>query len=156
VLCHDGTHGRHGWEKHSVSALTSYSSDKIQNISRVVVELGNPMSKTTAGRVMLADNLLQKGFLKTPQEYVTTMNTGNLESATEGPESQLATIHKENEMLMQGQPAKAIVGDPHLLHTQEHLIVVNDPELRARAAKNDPEQARSFQTHSATSWSTSN
>jgi len=118
--------------------MTAFTGDKLKNINRVIVELGNPMSRTTAGRVQIADNLLEKGMIKTPQEYVTVMETGNLEPLIEGIEATVSQIRTENEDLMEGKPVKAIVGDAHLLHAQQHLMVVADPELRRKVALGDP------------------
>jgi hypothetical protein len=38
---------------------------------------------------------------------------------------------------MEGKPVKAVVGDAHLLHGQEHLTVINDPLIRELAAQGD-------------------
>lgn len=116
--------------KNRASQMASFSGSSLSKIDRVVVELGNPMSRTTAGRMETANNLLEKGLVKTPQEYLTVMSTGNLDPLIKGSESQLHLIHKENEFLMDGKPVKALVTDSHILHIQEHLTNLSDPAVR--------------------------
>jgi hypothetical protein len=89
------------------------------------------MSRTTAGKVQIADNLLDKGLIKTPQEYITVMETGNLDPAIKNPEMELSLIHQENDDLLSGKPVRAMVTDSHLLHLQEHRCVFADPDLRS-------------------------
>jgi hypothetical protein len=113
--------------------MVHFTGKDLENVDRCIVELGNPMSRTTAGRVQIADNLLEKGLIKTPQQYLNVMNTGQLESMTEGAESQLALVRQENEWMMEGKPVQAIVGDAHLLHMQEHLAMLSNPEVRMNA-----------------------
>jgi hypothetical protein len=38
---------------------------------------------------------------------------------------------------MEGKPVKAIVGDAHIMHSQEHMTVINDPMIRESAANGD-------------------
>jgi hypothetical protein len=120
------------------AAMTAFSGDTFKGISGVAVDLGNPLTRTAAGRQEVADKLLDKGMLKNPQQYFTVAKTGNLEPATEAPENENDFIRKENEDLMDGKPAKALVGDKHILHAQEHRTILNDPLIRAKAAAGDP------------------
>ncbi len=114
-------------------AMQSFKGDDLSNIDRVVVDLGNSMSRTTAGRMEIANNLIDKGLIKVPQEYLTVLETGNLEPMTQGIQTQLSTIHAENEMMLQGKQALVLVTDAHLLHVQEHLTLLSNPEVRANS-----------------------
>lgn len=118
--------------------VTSFTGKDLSKVGRVKVDMGNPISKTLAGRMDIAEQWMKQGWIKTPQEYLTVVETGNLEPMIEGPEAQLALIRKEKELLMDGKPAQPMVGDAHLLHMQEHLPILSDPDLRARAAAGDP------------------
>jgi hypothetical protein len=120
------------------SAMAAFNGDSLSGISGVAVDLGNPLTRTAAGRQDLADKLLDKGMLKNPQQYFTVAKTGNLDPATEAPETENDLIRKENEDLMDGKPAKALVGDKHILHAQEHRSILNDPLIRAKQAEGDP------------------
>lgn len=119
-------------------AMTAFTGESLSAVGRVAVDLGNPMQRTAAGRIEMADKFMEMRMLKNPQQYFTVVKTGNLDPVTEGPESENDLIRKENEALMEGKPAKAIVGDKHLLHAQEHRAVLNDPLIRSKAAEGDP------------------
>lgn len=110
--------------------LAKFKGEDLTDIDGVVVDLGNPLARTVAGKLEIADRVLEKGLVKTPQEYLTVMETGNLDPLIEGPEAELSLIRLENEDMMEGKDAKAIVGDAHLLHMQEHRTLLSNPIVR--------------------------
>ena len=134
--------------KHNRSLMKEFSADDIQQVSRVVVDLGNPLSRTTAGRVEMANQLLQAQKFETPEEYLNVITTGKLEPLTESRQTQLLNIRAENEKLrdakappppqmgpdgMPIQPPKvvtALLTDKHPLHILEHMSVLDDPDTR--------------------------
>jgi hypothetical protein len=118
-------------------AMQSFKGDDLKNVQRVILEVGNPLSRTTSGKLHIADTLLDKGLISTPQEYITAMTAGTIEPLYQGKQSQLDRIHAENEALMDGEPVSALVSDPHLLDIQEHTIVINDPYIRKAAQQGD-------------------
>lgn len=124
--------------KHNRGAMESFTGDDLSEIERVAVDLGNPIQNTTAGRIEMAESLMAHGAIDAKQ-YVQVATTGNIETATEAPESQKELIRKENELLLDGKPVKAIVGDAHIMHAQEHFTVINDPFIRTKAAEGDPQ-----------------
>lgn len=97
---------------------------------------------TTAGKVQMAEQLLQMGLLKTPQQYFQVMNTGRLDSAYEEEMDELLLIKRENELLMEGQPALVSPLDQHQQHILEHRAVLADPDLRT-----DPDLVRNVMDH---------
>lgn len=124
--------------KNSRGAMKSFSGNDLKSLDRVVVKLGNPLTRTISGRLNIADSMLQKGLITSPQEYFTVMETGQLDVMTKGADAELDLIHKENDLLMQGKSVKAMVGDKHILHGQEHKALLDDPDLRQREAMGDP------------------
>jgi hypothetical protein len=111
--------------------MQEFSSKDISSISRVVVDVGNALASTTAGRVQMADNLIQMGIITTPEQYFSVINTGRLETMTEGPSNQLLLIRAENEKLADGETdVVATAVDKHSLHIREHMNVLADPDLR--------------------------
>lgn len=111
----------------------SFKSDDISDINRVVVEVGNPMSHTIAGRVALADSLLEKGLVDA-RSYIQVVETGQLDDMLEAPRAQILLIKSENEMLMEGELPQAIVFDDHNTHIKEHATILGSVE-----ARRDPE-----------------
>lgn len=110
--------------------LRDFKGSDLSNVNRVIVRSGNALSKTTAGRLEIATNLLQMGMVKTPEQYVTVLNTGKLEALFEGDQAQLNLIKKENEMLMEGQIPPIVETDWHMTHINEHQAVLADPMVR--------------------------
>jgi hypothetical protein len=123
--------------KHNKGAVASFTGDDIGLIDRVAVDLGNPLSRTSAGRIELGDKLLDKGEIDA-KEYIQLVQTGQLDSALEDDEVELELIMKENEQLMEGIDVKAMVGDAHLRHSRKHKAVIDDPRLRTLAAMGNP------------------
>lgn len=85
---------------------------------------------TTSGKLQLAESLVQYGLIKDPQQYLTVVNTGKLEVATEDTQRHLWLIKSENESLIKGKKPKAIATDIHAQHIQSHSSVLDDAKLR--------------------------
>lgn len=116
--------------KNKRTYLKEFTGDELDAVNRVVVEVGNPLARTTAGRVEMAEQMLQMGLLTTPQQYIAVIETGNLDNMTEDAFVQLNLVRGENERMTEGQPVVAIFTDDHLLHIKEHSSVLADPDLR--------------------------
>lgn len=116
--------------KNNRPLLKEFTSDSIGNINRVVVDVGNPLSRSTAGRVQMADQLLQMKLIKNPQQYFQVINTGRIENAYQGELNEVLLIQLENEELMEGKDPIVSPYDDHRLHISEHKAVLANPELR--------------------------
>jgi len=110
-----------------------FTGDMIKDINRVVVDVGNPLSRSTAGRVQMAEQLLQMKLIKNPQQYFMVMNTGRLDNMYDSDMNQLLLVKKENEDMLDGKKATAALLDAHRMHIIEHQAVSSDPELRQNA-----------------------
>jgi hypothetical protein len=110
--------------------VKEFDKDDINAIGRVIVSIGNPLAKTTAGRVQMADQLLQMGLITNPKQYFQIINTGEIESIFEGDFKELMNIKRENEFMMEGKPVTALYLDSHKEHILEHKTLISDPELR--------------------------
>lgn len=116
--------------KNKKPLLKEFTGDMIGDIKRVSVSVGNPLARTTAGRLEIANNLLQQGLIKDPRQYNMVLETGNIENLTESDMMDMLLIQSENEWLMEGKDIYAHPLDQHSLHIREHRSVVSDPELR--------------------------
>ena len=110
-----------------------FTAKDIDQINRVVVERANALSKTTAGRIQLADTLLEKGMIENAKQYVAVLTTGQLEFATENTQFRLLNARSENEELRNGRDVQAIVTENHAEHIFEHSVLIENPD-----AKKDP------------------
>ncbi len=110
--------------------LASFKSTDLLPIQRVQIELANPLASTTAGRVQLAETLIQNGLIKDPTKYLMVLQTGTLEPEIEGLQAEMLLIKQENEALSQGQPCLAVKTDNHPLHVSEHKAVLSSLQAR--------------------------
>jgi hypothetical protein len=83
-----------------------------------------------AGRIQVAQDLIQNKLVTTPQDYFLVLETGTLEPMVEGMTAQLMNIRQENEFLAEGKPCQAIATDNPTLHIPEHAVVLASPEAR--------------------------
>lgn len=97
---------------------------------------------TTAGKLEMANNLLQQGLIKRPEDYIMVMKTGNLDTMLEGDVSQLMCIKSENENMAEGKTATAVFLDNHVLHIKEHASIIGSPE-----ARENPNVVQSLSAH---------
>lgn len=118
----------------NATMVKEFNSDDLSSISRVIVDAGNALAQTTAGRVEMASQMMQMGIITTPEQYISVINTGKLETMTEGQNKELLLVRAERERLIDGKtPVIAVLTDNHSLHIREHSSVLADPDLRMDA-----------------------
>ncbi len=110
--------------------MKEFSGKDLDQIDRVMVDMGNPLTRTTAGKVNLADALAEKNMIDNQDQYIQVVTTGRLEPVIEGKQAELLLIKAENEKLADGQPQRAIITDQHAQHILEHKTVIASPEVR--------------------------
>lgn len=111
------------------------SAPRVDRISKMRVQLTNPIQATTAGKQSILDALLQiPGAITNPAQVVEVLNTGKIEPAIKGTQREIEAIARENELLGRGEPVEALVTDRHWMHITEHLSVAATPEARENAA----------------------
>ena len=109
--------------------LEEFCGQDLENITRVIVEAGNPATATEAGKLQTAQDLMAKGMVNV-KEYFQVLATGQLDPLTEGPEAENMFIVEENEMLRKGVPCVVSPTDNHQLHIQQHNGILFDTDLR--------------------------
>ena len=110
--------------------MREFTGDDLKAINRVMVDMGNAMTRTTAGKVNLAETMLQNNLIENPDQYIQVVTTGRLEPVIEGKQAQLLLIKGENEALSENKPVRALITDDHQKHILEHTTVLSNPEIR--------------------------
>jgi hypothetical protein len=123
--------------------MGEFSGADLSNISRVIVSAGNPATRSEAGKLQIAQDLMAKGLIKDANQYFEVLATGQLDPMTEGPEAENMLIIKENEQLRRGLPQVAAPWDNHANHIPQHFVIMMDPTLRQK--QNDPVMAAVMQ-----------
>jgi len=111
-----------------------FSSADIEDISHVKIRPTNPMSQTLAGRIEIAQNLLQSGLIKNPQDYLKVLETGDLDVLNDEVMSEDELISAENEELKQGKEVPILMLDNHITHLSKHKMLLNNPLIRRDSA----------------------
>jgi hypothetical protein len=123
--------------------MGEFSGKDLSNISRVIVSAGNPATRSEAGKLQIAQDLMAKGLIKDSNQYFEVLATGQVDPMTEGPEAENMLIVKENEQLRRGLPQVAAPWDNHANHIQQHFVIMMDPMIRQK--QNDPVMAVTMQ-----------
>lgn len=109
--------------------LKEFSNKDIDQIDRVTINVGNPLTQTPEGKMELANLYKDFGFITTPQDLAEVLQTGNLKTMTQGPHAEMMRIYKENEMLSQGMTVKSLKTDNHPLFIKERMSLFADAML---------------------------
>ena len=123
--------------------MGEFSGGDLENISRVIVSAGNPATRSEAGKLQIAQDLMAKGLIKDANQYFEVLTTGELDPMIEGPEAENMLIIKENEQLRRGIPQIAAPWDNHANHISQHFVIMMDPQLRRKT--DDPVMAATMQ-----------
>lgn len=107
-----------------------YTGQDLNSISSIVYEMVNPVSQTIGGRMQLAQDLISNGMITSPRQYLTVVETGNLDALTAPDEDANLLILEENERLSEGKPVQAVITENHANHIKSHMSVASSPEAK--------------------------
>lgn len=117
---------------HGARFVQAFKAQDLEGVEKVAVVTGNPLMGTLSGRMSVAEQLVTSGLIKTPEEYLTVIKTGELDALTETSEMQLRSAAAENDAVLKGQPpGTSLVIDDHVLHIKKHLAILDTPVTRA-------------------------
>lgn len=105
-------------------ARKEFTAKDLVDVDRISVEPLNPVARTFAGKMALADKLNEMDFIKRPEEYLTFITTGRLDPILEGPTVNMMRLAKEKELLQQGigpMVVDPMTGEP-IADGQEHIL----------------------------------
>jgi hypothetical protein len=101
----------------------------LEDFDSVVVDPGNPMATSAAGKMQIAQQLLQYGNI-TPQDFLTVLTSGNLSAAYDPAQEVKYLLELENEWLMAGDQVLVNALDNHQEHIMTHQRLLSTPWLR--------------------------
>lgn len=108
-----------------------FSQQDLSGIHRLYAKSANPAMQTAAFRKSIADELLERGLIKTASEYFAILQTNDPDIATDDGETEVINILQENEAILAGQPHRALETDNHQLHIRKHAALLDAPDARA-------------------------
>jgi hypothetical protein len=110
-------------------SITSFRADELNKIQKIKVLTGNAISKSPAGRLAMAQDMLNSGQIS-PTEYTEVAQTGTLKNDVEDVTQEDALMQSENQQLIQGIEVEALITDNHLKHILKHRTVLMQPDIR--------------------------
>lgn len=128
--------------KDKAQNIQEFTKDDLSLISRIQIQVGNPLSGTIAGRVNMVEQMGNLGLIKTPEMYHQVVSTGRTEPATEGSQAEMLLIKSENEALSRGEDVEAVMFEDHPAHMKEHMAVIASP-----AARKEPKVLKAALAH---------
>jgi hypothetical protein len=111
----------------------TFNAKSLQGIEGIYCEIESPMMRTMAGKIQIAQDMLQNGLIANKQEYLTFINTGSDDPLYERDMTQAMCIKSENEDMQDGKPVLAIMSDNHPQHILEHMSLLDSSDARRNA-----------------------
>lgn len=120
--------------------VRQFKGSDIAGVRQVRVDLAPPLLRTLAGKMEIADKLLEKyGPKEIPaSSYMTLIATGRLPPIYKRQTGQVRNIRSENERLSRNEPVEVLQMDNHYRHITEHACLLDDPELRLDPMRRAP------------------
>jgi hypothetical protein len=112
------------------SAIDSFVGSDLDAIEEIKIIATNPLMQTIAGRADVAEKLINAGFVKSIQEYVSILDGEPLSRITEVELSENDLMASENENMISGGEVIALATDDHAAHIRKHHSLLNDPQIR--------------------------
>lgn len=107
-----------------------FTGEELNQVNRIIVDMGNALSKTTAGKMQLAEQMMQYGVISNAEDILSVMETGRLDVMTDETYRELMLIRQENEALAEGEEVRVLGIDKHIQHINHHKSILSDPRLR--------------------------
>ena len=114
----------------SETAIESFKGSDFDDVKKIHIDRGNPLTNTRQGRQQFAMWLMQTGHLTSVQDMITVATTGNLEVVTNKQSKEDILIQEENEQILEGIAPPAAAFDDHLLHISRHKDPLSGVKVR--------------------------
>ena len=122
------------FEEKDAPLVQTYGQKDFDGVDGIIVDIANPILDTVSGKMWMADQLLQRGMVSNPWEFLTLIRTGDFEKVIRAEEEQLKRVHAENEKLIRGETVYVSeYTDNHVLDIREHAPLISSPENRDNA-----------------------
>ena len=113
------------------ATLKAFSSKEIAMVRRVRASMVSPILNTQAGKLELANNLLQQfPTLMDPTKYINVLTSGRIEGLISPTYDQNMALLAEAEAIRQGRAIKPLLLERHDLFIKENLKLISTPEAK--------------------------
>lgn len=131
----------------STQIAKRFKRDALAPFKRIKAQIANPLMATAAGKLEIAQNLLQSGLIKSANRYFRVLEGAPSKDLYENEYDQEQFIREENEELRKHQDegpmgVYALATDDHPEHLRAHASLLDSLEIR-----NDPERRARIEQH---------
>lgn len=116
----------------------TFKGEDLKDVIGFTMSETNPLLQTLAGRLEIADKLLQQGMIQNSNAYFQVLEGEKPEKMFDKELSEEDLIDRENEALIQGSPVRALSTDGHPQHIACHAKLLNDPSVRMQDPRVKP------------------
>jgi len=114
----------------NVLSESKWSGQQLRGVRRVIVDVGNPVEQTAAGRFELAQMYVQNGWARSPEQVQQVLTTGRIEPLLQAERDQSLLIQAETQALQRGEGVVVHPLDHHALHVREHASAIMSMDAR--------------------------
>lgn len=118
----------------NVLSESKWTGQQLRGVKRVIVDVGNPVEQTAAGRFELAQMYVKNGWAKSPEQVQQVLTTGRIEPLLQAERDQSLLVQAETQALQRGEAAIVHPLDNHALHVREHAAAVMSMDARRNPA----------------------
>jgi hypothetical protein len=105
----------------------------VAGISKVKLDLGNPLTRSLAGQVQIGQDLLTQQLV-TKEEYLEIVNGGGIQKILDPATKRGILVEQENAMLREGKVPLVSPTDLHPYHMQRHAAELDSQQARLNPA----------------------
>lgn len=109
--------------------VRKFTGGDLGNIRKVFVNIGSPLSKTTAGKLEIAKDIINIPGA-TPEKYMEVLQTGRLNPVVSNQHNTNMLIKQENDKILKGENPTVVLTDMHPQHIRDHMEPLSSPEAR--------------------------
>lgn len=105
--------------------MLKISAENLQMVNHVLVKPGNAAMRTAAGKMNLAQMILQiPDAISNPRELITILEGGDVDKLWQAEDSQIKLVNEENEAMKKGNSVPGSITDDHLYHCKAHVASI--------------------------------
>lgn len=116
--------------------MQKFTRDDLVDVHRVLVKTGNAALRTPAGKMNLANMLMQiPGTISNPRELISVLEGAPLDRFISAEDAQIRLANEENAELLSGGSPSPSITDDHIYHIRSHTSEV----IGSVAARSNPQ-----------------
>ncbi len=114
----------------TVAYAKEFKADDLQKLKQIRIRVASPMLSSMAGRIQLADALVQAGMLQDPGKYYMILEGAAPETLFKETLSEEMAVQQEIDAILEGQSVMPLLTDNHPLFIKAYQQLLYNPQVR--------------------------